>query len=86
MSVSCAARDLIMPQNFFGYYFSMSGNVNYNFARLSLQHFRYVFNAAVAGALCFPWDWADVLYAALAFRQFSLNHGARCFAHLFGFL
>jgi hypothetical protein len=40
----------------------------------------------VADEWCLPRVLTSVLYASLAFRQFSLNHGAKCFAHLFGFL
>ena len=75
-----------MPQNFFGYYFSMSGSVNCNFARLFLQLFKYFCSAVVVDAWCLPWIRDAALNAALAFRQFSLNQGANCFAHLFGFL
>jgi hypothetical protein len=39
MSVCCPARVFSMAQNFFGYYFIMSGRVNYIFALLSLQHY-----------------------------------------------
>jgi hypothetical protein len=34
----------------------------------------------------FPCVLAVALYVFLAFLQVSLNHGARCLAHLFGFL
>jgi hypothetical protein len=64
----------------------MSGSVNYILARLSRQHYMYLYNADVADEWCLPRVRTSVLYASLAFRQFSLNHGARCFAHLFGFL
>ena len=46
----------------------------------------YLYSADVADAWCLPRARTSALYASLALLQCSLNHGAKCFAHLFGFL
>jgi hypothetical protein len=78
--------DLSILQNYFGWYFIISGNLCYNFARLFLQHFLYCLNASKAGGLLLPYSLLVYLQCDFAILQSLSNHGARCFSHLFGFM
>ena len=74
----------IMFQNFYGCFFRMSGNVNYNRALACLQLFLYSAYAINVSLCFFPCLLLDVLYLRLASLQISSYQGARCLAHLFG--
>lgn len=74
------------PQNCFGLCFSISGNVNYNLARLCLHVFTNALNMFVACAWFLPFRFTALLYLSRACLQLSSNHGAKCFSHLLGFL
>lgn len=73
------------PQNCLGLYFIISGNVNYIYALACLHYYPNFFSASCVCACTFPFFWAAALYLFLAVLHRSLNHGAMCFAHLFGF-
>lgn len=72
------------PQNCFGLYFSISGNVNYICARALLHCTTYYLSASYVCTCCFPLLLFACLYLVRASLHFTLNHGARCLAHLFG--
>ena len=74
-----------MFQNFRGWYFRMSGRVNYICALANLHCRLYSWYAASV-SLCFlPLLSLHFLYTRFASLQMLLYHGAKCFAHLFGF-
>jgi hypothetical protein len=73
------------PQNYLGRCFSISGRVNWNCALLFLHCFANSSSASYACLCILPFYFTAFLYLVLAVLHLSLNHGARCFAHLFGF-
>lgn len=73
------------PQNCFGLCFSISGRVNCMCALLFLHCWINCFNASWVCACILPFCFTAFLYRARASLQRSLNHGARCLAHLLGF-
>jgi hypothetical protein len=74
-----------MPQNYFGRCLSISGRSNCICARPVLQAYTYLFSACWVCGCIFPLFFTAFLYLARAILQFAVNHGARCFSHLFGF-
>jgi hypothetical protein len=73
-------------QNCFGLCLSMSGNLNCNRAR---PYLHYCTNCLYASTVCLcisPLCLTASRYRARAILHFASNHGAKCFAHLFGFL
>ena len=75
-----------MFQNLIGLYFSISGSSNYSSALWVLQHSLNFVYAIFVWLWFLPCLLFVFLYVALASLQDSSNHGARCFAHLFGFM
>ena len=73
-------------QNFFGWYFSISGSSNYKCALLCLQMFLNMVYAVFVSACFLPCLHFVCLYSLFAFLQASSNQGARCFDQRFGFL
>ena len=73
------------PQNCLGRCLSISGRVNWNCALLFLHYFPNCSSASQACLCILPFYFTAFLYLVRAVLHLSLNHGARCFAHLFGF-
>jgi hypothetical protein len=71
-------------QNFFGCCFNISGSANYICARPSLHACTYLFSAWVVCGCYLPFLFTAVLYLVRASLHRPVNHGARCFSHLFG--
>lgn len=83
---SSAFLRLSMPQNCFGEYFSICGRDASNLF-FSLLHARlYSALAVSASVLSLPLVLRAYLSSFLNFLHSSVNHGAICFTHLFGFL
>jgi hypothetical protein len=85
-SVFTFSRLFSMPQNYLGLYFSISGSWNCSCARPSLQLYTYLLSACWVCVCVFPLFFTAVLYFVRAVLHRSVNHGARCFSHLFGFV
>jgi hypothetical protein len=85
ISMSSAFFCFIIFQNFFGWYFSISGISNYRCALLFLQVFLKVVYAVFVSVCFLPCLRFVYLYSLFAFLQASSNHGARCFDQRLGF-
>ena len=77
---------LSMLQNCFGLYFRISGSSNWSFALCLLQLSLNVLYAYLVLRSFFPCLFFICLYYVFASLHDSSNHGARCFAHLFGLM
>ena len=73
-------------QNCFGLCFSMSGSVNYILARPCLHCCTNYLNASTVCLCMVPLCLTAARYRARATLHLASNHGAKCFAHLLGFL
>ena len=71
-------------QNCLGLVFRRSGSQNYNTARYFLHMVLYSLYASRTITCFFPCARFNRLYFYRASLHASLNHGAMCFAHLFG--
>jgi hypothetical protein len=85
-SIGLVSCYLIMLQNFLGLYLSRSGSSNCSFALWFLQQSLNFLYASFVLLLFFPYLRFVYLYEAFAHLHDSSNHGARCFAHLFGLI
>ena len=77
---------LSILQNYFGLCFSMSGSVNCSLARPCLHCATNYLNASTVCLCIFPFCLTAARYFARAILHLASYHGARCFAHLLGFL
>jgi hypothetical protein len=85
MPRSSSLRYFSMFQNYLGLDFNNSGSWNCSCARCFLHVVLYSLNAALTTACFLPCIRFNCLYCYLASLHVLSNHGARCFAHLFGF-
>jgi len=85
ISMSSVVFYFSMFQNFFGWYFRISGSVNYILARSFLQMSLNMVYAIFVYMCFFPFLRFVCLYCCFAFLQSSLYQGAKCLDHRFGF-
>jgi hypothetical protein len=85
-SVFTFSRLFSMPQNCLGLCFNISGSWNCSCALPSLQLYTYLLSACWVCVCVFPLFFTAALYFVRAVLHRSVNHGARCFSHLFGFV
>jgi hypothetical protein len=83
-SMSLFAFDFIRPQNYFGFYFNMSGSWNCKCALLCLHVYVKVSIALCVCVLRFPYLRCAYRNSLLVAAHFGVNQGARCLSHLFG--
>ena len=85
-SMVLSSRYFNIPQNCLGLYFIIFGSSNWNCALYNRQfslNLAYAFFVSICPLPCLCLHF---LYSYFACLQVSSNHGARCFAHRFGFL